>query len=89
MLGVTGVVYKDTVQALENHLRITGPRLATLARKLHFSAINNLLKIWKQRHALMASAKKSRGIIQANWSNQKKREYHKSEPEHRKKPRFR
>jgi hypothetical protein len=30
MLGVTGVVYKETVQALENHLRITGPRLAAL-----------------------------------------------------------
>jgi hypothetical protein len=49
MLGVTGVIYEDTMLALERHLRITGPRLATLARKLHFSAILNLLQIWKQR----------------------------------------
>jgi hypothetical protein len=38
---------------------------------------------------LMASAKSSRGIVQANWSNKKKRAYSNSEPEHRKKQRFR
>jgi hypothetical protein len=39
--------------------------------------MNNLLKIWKPRQALMASAKSSRGIVQANWSNKKKRAYRK------------
>jgi hypothetical protein len=88
MLGVTGVINEDTMLAMERHLRITGPRLATFARKLHFSAINNLLKIWKQRQALMATAQRSRGVMQANWSNEKKRAYHNSEPEHRKKQRL-
>jgi hypothetical protein len=87
LLGVTEVIFKETVLALGRDLRITGPRLVTLAKKLHFSATNNLLKIWKQRQALMASAKSS--IVQANWSNKKKRAYSNSEPEHRKKQRIR
>jgi hypothetical protein len=82
---VTGVVYKDTLEAIENHLGVEGTRLATLARRLHFTAVTNMQKIWKQRRAIMMAARKSKATQSDHRTPQRAQEL--GEPDHRKKPR--
>jgi ribonuclease HI len=86
MLGVTGVIYKDTLEAIENYLGVEGTRLATLARRLHFTAVTNMQKIWKQRRAIMMAARKSKATQPD--SRTPKRAHEPGEPDHRKKPRL-
>jgi hypothetical protein len=52
LLGVTGVIYTDTVVFLTS-LGISGPALKTLLTDLHYTAIHGLERIWRQRGALI------------------------------------
>jgi hypothetical protein len=52
LLGVTGVIYTETVERL-TALGISGPALKTLLTDLHYTAIHGLERIWRQRGALI------------------------------------
>ena len=51
MLGVSGAIYRSTVQHLQTDLGIDGPELKALLKKLHLIAIAHLERIWKYRRA--------------------------------------
>ena len=91
LLGVTGVIYKETIDTMEHQLGVEGPRYAELAKKLHFSAVTNMQKIWRQRKAIMTAARKCTGTrpAQPNPNPAKRRKHGTGEPDHHKKPRFR
>jgi ribonuclease HI len=52
-LGVSGVIYEDFMQDMQTFLGVEGPALKSLARRLHFIAVNNLRQIWAQRTAIV------------------------------------
>jgi ribonuclease HI len=68
LLGVTGVIYTDTVQLL-TALGISGPALKTLLTDLHYTAIHGLERIWRQRRALIKQLGHLRWV---NYSKSKK-----------------
>ena len=80
MLGVSGVIYNQFLEDMQK-LGVTGVALTSLAKKLHFFAINHVKQIWKQRAAMVITLSKCR---RANWSNAKRCSW-KNEPDHRKK----
>jgi hypothetical protein len=47
LLGVTDVIYTETVERL-TALGISGPALKTLLTDLHYTAIYGLERIWRQ-----------------------------------------
>jgi hypothetical protein len=55
LLGVTGVIYTETVERL-TALGISGPALKTLLTDLHragYTAIHGLERLWRKRGALI------------------------------------
>jgi ribonuclease HI len=86
MLGVSGVIYQSFLDDMETKLGVSGQELDSLAKRLHFIAINNIGKIWKQRAAMITERDKCK---RANWSRAKKRASQAREPDHRKKQRLR
>lgn len=82
LLGVTGVIYRDTVDYLKA-LGIEGSALKTLLTDLHYIAIHGLERIWRQRGALI----KQLGYLKwVNSSKSKKSRYKRAfqAPSHRK-----
>ena len=86
MLGVSGVIYQSFLDDMDTKLGVSGQELDSLAKRLHFIAINNIEKIWKQRAAMITERDKCK---RANWSRAKKRASQAREPDHRKKQRLR
>ena len=84
MLGVSGCIYTDTIQSLED-LGVTKGSLRTLLKDLHWLAIQQVERIWDVRQAaISATAKLSR----VNWSK-RKRELHTQAVDHRKRRKLR
>jgi hypothetical protein len=82
LLGVTGVIYKDTLDYLKN-LGVEGSALRTLLTDLHYIAIHGLERIWRQRGALIRQL----GYLKwVNFSKNKKSRYKRGlqAPSHRK-----
>jgi ribonuclease HI len=52
LLGASGVIYNSFMKEMRD-LGVDGSALASLARRLHFIAINNLKLIWQQRCAIV------------------------------------
>jgi Na+-driven multidrug efflux pump len=80
LLGVSGVIYKSFVEKLER-LGITGSARATLARKLHLTAVEHVRQIWKLRWKMSTELKKCN---RHNWSKAKRRLRLQQAPLHRK-----
>jgi hypothetical protein len=53
MLGVSRAIYNSTIKALKDKLGVTQPRLNTLLKKLHHTAVASLNRIWDQRWAMI------------------------------------
>lgn len=66
MLGVSGVIYKTMVSAMEEKLGVKGAHLRTLLKRLHYIAIEGLEKIWQQRWAMILSGQHSNDICKTN-----------------------
>jgi len=54
LLGVSGVIFKQTVQRLTDKLGVEGPLLKNLLTQLHHIAVEGLGKAWNQRRMLIA-----------------------------------
>jgi len=52
-LGVSGVLYKASIEALKDKLGVTEPQLGNLLTQLHHIAVDNLNRIWAQRWAMI------------------------------------
>jgi hypothetical protein len=68
LLGVTGVIYTETVECL-TALGISGPALKTLLTDLPYTAIHGLERIWRQRGALIKQLGRLKWV---NYSKTKK-----------------
>jgi len=54
LLGVSGVIFQQTVQRLTDKLGVEGPLLKNLLTQLHHIAVEGLGKAWNQRRMLIA-----------------------------------
>jgi len=54
LLGVSGVIFEQTVQRLTDKLGVEGPLLKNLLTQLHHIAVEGLGKAWNQRRMLIA-----------------------------------
>jgi hypothetical protein len=52
-LGASGAIYENFLQDMKQFLGVDGPALKSLARRLHFIAVNNLEQIWAQRTVMI------------------------------------
>ena len=52
-LGVSGVLYKASIEALKDKLGVTEPQLGNLLTQLHHIAVDSLNRIWAQRWAMI------------------------------------
>jgi hypothetical protein len=50
---VGGAIYTKFVETMRDELGVTGSSLDKLLRKLHFTAVEELGKMWKHRRALL------------------------------------
>jgi hypothetical protein len=77
MLGASGVIYESFMSEMRN-LGVNGSALTSLARRLHFIAVNNLKLIWQQRCAIVMGngqrprTKRNRGQRRKSQHKQKK-----------------
>jgi hypothetical protein len=84
MLGVSGVIYNNFIAQMRQ-LGVDGPLLEGLLRRLHFTAIRGLHRIWRQRAALIQQTQHSSGRQPEN--SRKRPHPATQQPEHRKKAR--
>ena len=80
LLGVSGVIYKNFITGLEK-LGITGGAKATLAKKLHLTAIKHVRQIWRLRWKMATELRK---CSRHNWSKAKRQLRIHQIPQHRK-----
>ncbi len=81
MLGVSGTIYNDFLEAADNNLGIKGTAKATLAKRLHLIAVTHVRKIWRLRQRMM---REGEACARHNWSKAKRRLRLHQTPHHRK-----
>ena len=80
MLGVTGAIYKDTTESLQQ-LGVTGAALPRLLKHLHFHAVTSLNTIWKHRCTLIREKLGGRVDRTGGGSRMEKEEQQPPEPD--------
>ena len=81
LLGVSGTIYSNFLEAADTNLGIKGTAKATLAKRLHLIAVTHVRKIWRLRQRMMSIGTT---CARHNWSKAKRRLRLHQTPHHRK-----
>jgi hypothetical protein len=84
LLGVGGAIYTDMVNTMKDELGVTGRSLDTLLRKLHYTAVEEVGNMWKNRRAKLHNKLGAKKARIAGFKRHDKNNHWQKAPPHRK-----